>query len=84
MLRKKLLKLILNSATDSVDAAVQGTDTSTTTSTTTAPVQGGGDDDDDPIYGNVGSVGDNAQAAQQASQNVTTTVQKDESECYVD
>ena len=76
---EEAIKAYLDSATDSVDAAVQGTDTSTTTSTTTAPVQGGGDDDDDPIYGNVGSVGNNAQAAQQASQNVTTTVQQDES-----
>ena len=76
---EEAIKAYLDSATDSVDAAVQGTDTSTTTSTTTAAVQGGGDDNDDPIYGNVGSVGNNAQAAQQASQNVNTTVQQDES-----
>jgi len=51
----------------------------TTTTPPTAPtvVTGGGDDNDDPVYG--GSVGDNATAAQQASQDVITTVTKDKS-----
>ena len=71
---EEAIKAYLNSATDSVDAAVQSADTSTTTSTTTAPVQGGGDDDDGPSFA---SVGDNAKAAQKASQNVKTTVQYD-------
>ena len=69
------IKSYLEKAMNNVDSIVQGTDTSTTTPTTTAPVQGGGGDDDGPP--SFASVGDNAKAAQQASQNVKTTVQYD-------
>jgi len=77
------IRSYLEKAMNNVDTIVKGEDTPTNTPTTTAPVQGGSDDDD-PIYGNVGSVGDNAKAAQQASQNVETTVQYDSNMNVVD
>jgi hypothetical protein len=70
------IKSYLEKAMDNVDTIVKGSDTPTTTPTTTAPVQGGGGDDGPPSFA---SVGDNAKAAQQASKDVKTTVQKDAS-----
>ena len=71
------IKSYLEKAMDNVDTIVKGSDTDTTTTpTTTAPVQGGGGDDGPPSFA---SVGDNAKAAQQASKDVKTTVQKDAS-----
>ena len=69
------IKSYLEKAMDNVDTIVKGTDTPPTTPTTTAPAPSGGDDDG-PSFA---SLGDNAKAAQQASQNVTTKVQKDKS-----
>lgn len=70
------IKSYLEKAMNNVDTIVKGNTTPTTTPTTTAPAPSGGDDDGPPSFA---SVGDNARAAQQASQNVTTKVQKDKS-----
>ena len=71
------IKSYLEKAMNNVDTIIKGEDAPTVTPTDAAPAPSGGDDDDDPIYKNVGSVGDNAKAAQKASQNVKTTLQYD-------